>query len=76
MVGLRRTNLFLAAVTESDNNNWNTQLIATKIKSASENKLPGLANCRGIIFHHDIARLHINMIISAQLEECGWEKIV
>lgn len=47
-----------------------------RLKSALEQKRPGLVNRRGVLFHQDNARPHTARTTCTQLQEFGWEKMV
>ena len=44
-----------------------------KLEEAIKEKRPELANRKGIVFHHDDARLHTSLATRTKLLEFGWE---
>ncbi|XP_026674121.1 histone-lysine N-methyltransferase SETMAR-like [Ceratina calcarata] len=44
-----------------------------KLEEAIKEKRPELANCKGIVFHHDNARPHTSLATRTKLLELGWE---
>lgn len=44
-----------------------------KLKQAVAEKRPGLANRKGVIFHHDNAKPHTALVTKKKLKSFGWE---
>ncbi|GFT74370.1 histone-lysine N-methyltransferase SETMAR [Trichonephila clavipes] len=44
-----------------------------KLNAAIKEKMPALASRKGIVFHHDNARLHTAMVTQQKLNVLGWE---
>ena len=44
-----------------------------KLEEAIKEKRPELANCRGIVFHHDNVRPHTSLETRTKLVELGWK---
>ena len=45
----------------------------TKLNNAVEEKRPKLTNRKGVVFHHDNARLHTFLVTRQKLLELGWD---
>ena len=45
----------------------------TKLNNAVEEKRPELTNRKGVVFHHDNARLHTSLVTRQKLLELGWD---
>ena len=44
----------------------------TKLGNAIQAKISGIANCKGVAFYHDIAKLHTSLVTSQKLLDLGW----
>jgi len=47
-----------------------------KLDEAIKEKWPELANCKGIVFHHDNAKPHTSLVTCGKLLELDWEVIL
>ena len=45
----------------------------TKLSNAVEEKRPELTNRKGVVFHHDNARLYTSLVTRQKLLELGWD---
>ena len=48
----------------------------TRLQEAIQKKRPELVNRKGVVFHHDKARLHTSLMTRQELTELGWEVLM